>query len=436
MSPMNLERLLTRRAALRTAAAGVLAPSLSGWLGVLAARAAEEPRTTKRCILLWMNGGPSHIDTFDIKPAGRSTSEFKPIRTSADGIQVCEHLPKLADLMNHAAVIRSMSTPEGDHSRARFHLHTGYREGVGGIAYPGLGSIASAELGRDDFPLPNFVCINTRQPVGPGYLGPRHQPLVVANPTQGVENLKSPAPASQFTTQTTLLDELEQGFLRRYPAPPSEAHQTTYRRAIRMMLAPEVSAFDLSREPAAVRSAYGLDAAPANPRAARGGASNTFAAGCLMARRLVEVGVPFVEVALDGWDTHQDNFPRTRALCEQLDRPASALIADLRDRGLLDSTLVVWMGEFGRTPQITGRAGRNHYSKAWSTVLFGGGIRGGQVIGRTDGAGARVEERPVSVADFLATVCRTIGIDPRKRNLTPEGRPITLVEKDAKPIDL
>jgi hypothetical protein len=423
---------LSRRHFLRTAAAA----SLSGWLGVLAARAAGSARPAKQCILLWMNGGPSQIDTFDLKPGSRNASEFRPIATSADGIQVGEHLPKLARQMHRAVVIRSMKTPEGDHARAQYHLHTGYREGVGGVAYPSLGSIASAELGRGDFPLPSFVSINSRTAFGPGYLGPRHQPLVVAEPDRGVENLHSPAAPAQFQTQTRLLDELEQGFYQRFPTPPAEAHRTTYQRAIRLMQAPEAAAFDLTREPAAVRDAYGIGATAAPVRGGRTAGTSGFAAGCLMARRLVEVGVPFVEVVLDGWDTHADNFPRTRALCEQLDTPAAALIADLHDRGLLASTLVVWMGEFGRTPTITGRAGRNHYPQAWTTVLFGGGLEGGRVVGRTDAAGVRVEDRPVSAADFLATVCRILGIDYTKRNLTPGGRPVGLVDSEATPLEL
>ncbi len=178
-------------------------------------------------------------------------------------------------------------------------------------------------------------------------------------------------------------------------------------------------AFDLSREPAASRGAY---------------ASTGFGQSCLLARRLVEAGVPFVEVVLTGWDTHQNNFPRTRELSGQVDAALDVLIRDLRDRRLLDSTLVIWMGEFGRTPNINRAAGRDHYGRAWSTVLVGGGIRGGQVIGRTDREGAHVEDRPVSAADFMATVCRILGIDPNRIYQGPGGRTVRLVHRDAQAI--
>jgi uncharacterized protein (DUF1501 family) len=189
---------------------------------------------------------------------------------------------------------------------------------------------------------------------------------------------------------------------------------------MQLMQSKEAKAFDLSAEPASSRSKYG---------------TGRFADGVLMARRLVEVGVPFVEVSLGGWDTHQDNFARVKNLSGQIDTPMAALIADLRDRGLLDTTLVIWMGEFGRTPHINTRGanpGRDHYPRAWSLAMFGGGIQGGRVIGKTDKEGATVIERPTTAQDFLATVCELMGIDYKKQNETPSGRPITIVEK-AKP---
>jgi uncharacterized protein (DUF1501 family) len=188
------------------------------------------------------------------------------------------------------------------------------------------------------------------------------------------------------------------------------------------MRSKEAQAFDLSREAVLARSAYGETA---------------FGKGCLLARRLIEVGVPFVEVFLGGWDTHKDNFPKVKNLSGQIDGPISTLLTDLKSRGLLDSTLVIWMGEFGRTPKITsnqGTPGRNHYPKAWTSVMFGGGIKGGQIIGKTDKEGAEVVEHPVSGLDFLATVCSIIGIDYTKENQTSIGRPIRIVDKGAKPI--
>jgi hypothetical protein len=414
---------LSRRDLLKLSAAGVLTGSLSGWLQVLAARAAEAGARHKSCILLWMDGGPSHKDTFDLKPGTAQGGPFRAIPTNVPGIQISEHFPRVAQLMNHGAIIRSMSTGEGAHGRARYYLHTGYREGVGGLSYPSLGAIASAEIGRPDNPLPNFVCVNGRTyGVGSGFLGPRHQPLVVTDPARGVENLRPLVAGTQFDGRVGLLEEMEQGFFRDRPSAVGTAHHATYQRAVGLMHDGGAQAFDIAREPAATRTAYG---------------NSRFGHSCLVARRLVEAGVSFVEVNLGGWDTHQDNFNRVRQLSTQVDPAMSSLITDLRQRGLLDSTLVIWMGEFGRTPRINNRGarpGRDHYPRAWSTALFGGGLRGGQVVGRTDAEGATVTERPVSAIDFLATVCRILGIDHTKMTPTPSGRPVRIVDRGANPI--
>jgi uncharacterized protein (DUF1501 family) len=420
---MSLLPSLNRRDFVKFTAAGTLFSSLSGWLDVLAARAGTRGtgRKHKACILLWMDGGPSHKDTFDLKPGTKDAGEFKPIPTSVPGIEISEHFPQFAGLMQHAAILRGMSTGEGAHGRAKYYLHTGYKEGVGGLNYPSLGSICSAELGRPDFPLPNFVSVGNRV-YGAGFLGARHQPLVVNDPARGVENLKALVSPSQFDKRFGLLEEMEQGFFKNYQAEAGSDHRTTYQRAVRMMKAPEAKAFDLALEPDSAKAAYG---------------DNPFGRGCLLARRLVETGIPFVEVVLNGWDTHQNNFDRVKSLSQQVDPAMSALVTDLKQRGLLDSTLVIWMGEFGRTPKINSRGakpGRDHYPRAWSSVLVGGGIKGGQVIGRTDREGAVVEERPISVLDFMATVCGVLGIDYNKQNNSPIGRPIRIVDKGAKPI--
>jgi hypothetical protein len=395
--------------------------SLSGWLDVLAARAASNGIKHKSCILLWMEGGPSHKDTFDMKPESKDAGEFKPISTSVPGIQISEHFPKLAQWMQHTAMLRGMSTGEGAHGRARYYLHTGYKEGQGGLVYPSIGSIASMEIGRSDSPMPDFVSVGNRS-YGAGFLGARHQPLVVNDPTKGVENLHPLVTQKQFGDRFGLLEEMEQGFLRTYKAPSGSDHKTTYERALQLMRSKEAKAFDLSLEPAASRKAYG---------------ESKFGEGCLLARRLVEVGIPFVEVTMGGWDTHQNNFERVKQLSSQVDPAMSTLLNDLKTRGLLERTLVIWMGEFGRTPKINSRGakpGRDHYPRAWTTLLAGGGIKGGQVIGRTDKEGATVEDRPISAIDFMATICQVLGIDHTKMNQTAVGRPVRIVEKGANPI--
>jgi hypothetical protein len=428
---------LTRRAFV-TAAAGT---SLVGWLGRLAAGAPER-RTTKSCILLWMAGGPSHIDTFDLKPdaAANIRGEFKPIDTSVAGIRISEHFPKFAKLMKHAAVIRGMSTSESDHKLATYHLHTGYQNRAGAVAFPSLGALVAKELGKRDVPLPNYVCIgrSPQEAVGAGFLGPSNQPLAVTDPARGLDYIEPAGSQQEFGRQVELLQQFETSFHERYKSGAGDAHRSAIDRAVRLMNSEQKKAFDLSLEPAAVQEAYGRTrtgkdggAKPGAADKVLGAQAGNFGQGCLMARRLVEAGVPFVEVVMGdgvGWDTHRDNFPRTRALSLECDTAMSALIEDLSRRGLLDSTLVVWMGEFGRTPQCGG-GGRNHWARAWSTVLVGGGIKGGQVVGRTDASAAEVVERPVGVTDFLGTVCTILGIDYTRKNHPPGvDRPIPIVD--------
>jgi len=299
-------------------------------------------------------------------------------------------------------------------------MHTGYREGVGGLVYPSIGSIASAELGDPNFPLPNFVTVGNRS-YGAGFLGAHHQPIIIGDPEKGVENLKALTDGKQFDNRVGLLEEMEKAFHRDTQAATAVDHKTTYQRAVTLMKSKEAKAFDLSQESSATRSAYG---------------STKFGDGCLLARRLVETGVKFVEVTLGGWDTHQDNFDRVKNLSKTVDPAMSQLILDLKERGLLDSTLVIWMGDFGRTPKINSRGakpGRDHYPRAWSSLMIGGGIKGGQVIGKTDKEGAVVEERPISGLDFMATVCTALGINYTKQN-TANNRPIRIVDKGANPI--
>ena len=410
---------LSRRDALKLTAAGVTSLSLSGWFNVLAQGVAAQKTKTKRCVLLWMDGGPSHKDTFDLKPGTANSGPYTPIGTSVPGIQISEYFPQFAPLMKHAAILRGMSTGEGAHGRAKYNMHTGYREGQGGVVYPSLGSITAKELGREEFPLPNFVSVGNRT-YGAGFIGTRYQPLVVNDPTRGVENLKPLVAGSAFDGRVDLLDQMEKAFNREYKAGAAKAHRTTYERAVTLMKSKEAKAFDLSLEPAASRKSYG---------------ATRFGEGCLLARRLIETGVSFVEVNLGGWDTHQDNFDRVKSLSGTVDPALSSLVSDLKQRGLLDETLVIWMGEFGRTPKINTRGakpGRDHYPRAWSTVLVGGGIKGGQVVGKTDKEGAAVVDRPINALDFMATVCTALGIDHTKQNTTPNNRPVRIVDKGAK----
>jgi len=405
---------------MQLSALGAGTASMSGWMPLLAAAAPAAAKATgkkhKSCILLWMAGGPSHKDTFDLKPDSVGAGDFKPIKTSATGVEISEHLPKIATHMHEGVLIRGMSTPEGAHGRAQYHLHTGYREGQGGLSYPSIGSIVASEIGDHKSSVPNFVSIGGRA-YGSGFLGPKHQPLIVQDPAKGVEDLKAVVADKQFENRSGLLEQMEKAFFHEYQAGLANDHKTTYERAVQLMKSKEAKAFDLSDESATTKAKYG---------------SGKFSEGVLMARRLVEIGVPFVEVTLGGWDTHQDNFEKVKNLSGTIDSPIAALLTDLKERGLLDTTLVIWMGEFGRTPKINTRGakpGRDHYPKAWSSVMFGAGLKGGQVIGKTDKEGATVVERPVKTTDFLATVCDVLGVDHTKQNEAANGRPVRIMDK-------
>lgn len=425
---MFLEQLSdkTRRDFVKLSAMGVFGASFSGWLNVLAAHAKDKatPATAKakNCILVWLDGGPSHKDTWDLKPQSKGAGDFKPIKTSVPGVEISEHLPKLAGWMDKGVLLRGMSTAEGAHPRAKYNLHTGYREGQGGLVYPSIGAIASAEIGRKDASIPNYITIGNRS-YGSGFIGPKHQPLIVNDPNRGVQDLNSLVAASQFDKRVNLLQDLESAFYHDYQADSINDHKTTYARAVTMMKSKEAKAFDLSAEPSASRTAY---------------ANDNFSQGLLMARRLVEVGVTFVEVGLGGWDTHQDNFDKLKDnLLPKVDAGVSTLLKDLKERGMLDSTLVIVMGEFGRTPNINGRGakpGRDHYPKAWSLAMYGAGLKHGSVHGKTDSEGATVEAGKTGASDFLATVCTLMGIDFTKENETPTKRPVRIVDKAGKPI--
>jgi uncharacterized protein (DUF1501 family) len=380
------------------------------------------------------------MDTFDLKPGHANGGPFQETQTSVPGLRIGEHLTQVAQHAQHLALVRGMSTREGDHDRATYFLRTGYVP-QGTIQYPSLGALISKELGDERSELPNFVSIAPNRGIsqaahGPGFLGPQYAPLIVGeNAGQGdyeralkVQDLVPPSEitAEQARARVDLLEGLGREFLARRPGVSAHSHQMAYDRAVRLMRSAASRAFNLEEEPAALRDRYGR---------------NHFGQGCLLARRLVERGVPFVEVTLgglpqvpNGWDTHQQNFDNVKRLCEVLDPAWGTLMADLKQRGLLDETLIVWMGEFGRTPKINGDRGRDHFPNAWTTVLAGGGVKGGQAYGRTSPDGTQVAEGRVAVPDFLATVCQALGIDPTRQNLSNISRPIRIVDKSGNPI--
>ena len=430
------QSLFSRRAALQSLTAMAMSP----WLPL--AHALRDAPERRHCILLWMAGGASQTDTFDMKTDHANGGEFKEIETSVPGIRISEHLPQLAKQAEHLAIIRSISTKEGDHGRGTYLMRTGRTPG-GAITFPTLGSLISKELEYDALELPSYIAISpyqafNRAAFGPGFLGPKHASITVSAVNEFTPNAATTDDYAelgldniQFSDQLTeqevdqrleLWKSFQDDFLKQRNNGAPLAHHTVYQRAIRMLKSEASQAFDLTREPNSVRDAYG---------------KGRFGQGCLMARRLIEQGVPFVEVTLGfdggnaGWDTHQNNFPAVRSLSQQLDQGWSTLMKELGERGLLESTTILWAGEFGRTPVINGAAGRDHFPGAWTCVLAGGGIQGGQVYGQTSPDGMQVKEAPVSQADLLATVCEATGIDPSKENVSPIGRPFALAEGTA-----
>ena len=434
---MLSNRLPSRRSWLRGVAVGGLGLSLSGWFDALARAAADHPQRKRACILLWMTGGPATIDLWDLKPNHDNGGPFKEIATCVPGLKVGEHLPRMAGRMDRVAVVRSMTTKEGDHGRASYLMRTGYLP-RGAVQYPTLGALAAKERGDPTADLPPHVRVappnrNDAKGLGDGsgFLGPRYAPLVVgdaggveasADEALSVPNLARPDGLSdeEFDARVRLLEQMDRDFAAVRPNAAADAHRAAYEHALRLMKPEAARVFDLSAEPAKLRDAYGR---------------TPFGQGCLLARRLVESGVPFVEVGLEGWDTHNQNFERVARLAQTLDAGWSALTDDLAGRGLLDSTLIVWMGEFGRTPVVNAGAGRDHFPHAWSVVLAGGGVKGGQAVGRTSPDGMAVEERPTSAPDLMATICRALGIDPRKQNASNVGRPIRIADASARPIE-
>jgi uncharacterized protein (DUF1501 family) len=399
---------LSRRGFLRLLGAG--AAGLT-WLDCLTLHAEEMRKARKACIVLWMAGGPSQFETFDPKPGAETQGPTKAIPTAVPGIHVAEHWTRTAGVTGDLTIIRSMTSKEGNHGRATYLLHTGYAPS-GGIVHPGFGAIAAKELGPADFDLPHFVSIQGTS-AGSSFLGVQYAPFVVNDPNRPPDNLLTPVPRERLQRRLGLLRELEAPFARGGAEDLVRDHQTLYGQTAQMVLSPRVQAFDLNAEPVAVREAYGR---------------SPFGQGCLMARRLVERGVTFVEVQSSGWDTHGNELPTLKKLIPPVDQGTAALLTDLKVRGLLENTLVVWMGEFGRQPRINLTAGRDHYPQAFNLALAGCGVKGGQVIGATDRLGADVVERPVTVPDLFCTFCRALGIDPRRENQSNVGRPLRVVE--------
>jgi len=380
-------------------------------------QAAELRKQGKSMILLWMGGGPSQFETFDPKPDHANGGETKAISTSVPGIQIAQGWDKTAAVMDELAIIRSMTNKEGSHPRATYQMHTGYIPS-GSVKHPSLAASIAKEISNPEFDLPAVVSVGPTQ--GAGFLGVQYEPFMVQDPSRMPLNVATTVPTNRYGRRLGLLDKLEDEFADRGGDVVVKNHRDLYGKTSKMVLSSDLKAFDISDEPESLKNQYG---------------DSNFGRGCMLARRLVEAGTTFVEVSSRGqggnWDTHADLYERVGNLSASIDPATAGLITDLKDRGLLENTLVVWMGEFGRTPKINPRGGRDHYPRVFNAAMAGGGIKGGQVIGSSTADGTAVAEDPVTANDLFCTICQSLDVDPRKENMSPLGRPMKIVDGGA-----
>ena len=376
----------------------------------LLANADDLKRRRKSAVLLWMGGGPSTMDIWDLKPGAPTGGPFRPIATSGD-VQISEHMPLMAKQMHNMAIVRSMSTREADHGRGRYYMHTGYVPNPN-IEHPSYGAVLSHQLShqRPELEIPPFVTVGGGS-VGPGFLGMAWAPFSV-NSNGQVRNLQMGLEDQRLYQRMYALDLIESGFINQRRGSAASDHQKILKKTLNLMTSSQMDAFKVASEPENVQERYG---------------NTNFGRGCLMARRLVEQGVPFIEVDLGGWDNHQNIHATLRdTKLPELDQAMSALVEDLEQRGLLEDTAIIWMGEFSRTPRINGNAGRDHWARSWSVVVGGGGMNGGIAVGETNSDGTRVETEPYTSQDVMASVCKALGISLQTTFTSQNGRPMKI----------
>ena len=393
------------------AGAAALAGPATAFTNSLMANVTDLKKRHKSAILLWMGGGPSTMDFWDLKPGAPTGGPFKPISTSADGVEISEHLPLMSKQMHHMSIVRSMSTREADHMRGRYYMHTGYVPNPN-VEHPSYGAVISHEL-ADQVPeldIPPFVSVGSGS-VGPGFLGMTWAPFVVDSNGQ-VRNLDMGMDAARLSQRMEMLATIEKKFVAENRGSSAMDHAKVLEKTVKLMTSDQMKAFKVMSEPKEVQDRYG---------------ATGFGRGCLLARRLVEAGVPFVEVDLGGWDMHADIFQTLsdRKLPE-LDKAMSALVSDLSERGLLDDTAIIWMGEFSRTPNINGNGGRDHWARSWSVVVGGAGFKRGVAVGETSSDGKEVITEPYSSQDVMASVLKSLGVSLETTFTAKNGRPMKI----------
>jgi hypothetical protein len=401
---------VSRRALLGAGGASILGLPISQLLAY-AGSAGEQK--AENVILFWNGGGMSHLDTWDPKPGRPTQGEFDPIDTSVPGMQISEIFPELAKQMHHCALIRSIAGTTGAHGPATYNLQTSYAP-AGNLKHPGIGSVVAHEKEkRGD--LPSYITISGRAPKA-YYLGQECEAYSVGTPGVKDPYLAFPEGIAEARGNERL--EILARYNKRFGRSKSDnklaSTQTAINDAVRLMRSPALKAFELTNVPTTTLNRYG---------------DSTFGRGALIAKRLVEQGVRFVQVNRGGFDTHSNNFPAMRAHGSVMDPALASLIEDLAESGMLKKTLVLMLSEFGRTPKINPNAGRDHWAPVFSAFMAGGGLKGGTVIGSSDKDGMRAADQPLQVPDIHASVCHALGIDPNKEVLTPLRRPMKLVNE-------
>ena len=423
MNPFPKADELTRRQFVSNAARAYLGvhlfPLLGGTLASAAPETVAKGGSAKNVIYLFMAGGMSHVDTFDPKPAKKEVmGKTEAIATKVDGVMVGHYLPKTAAVMDQVCVINSMNSTQGAHAQGSYIMHTSY-DMRGTIKHPSLGSWVLRLGGRIHPELPGFVAVNSApENTSGGFLGAKFAAAPIGSPDAGLMDSRRPGNVTteDFERRLALADRMNRQFHGRYPNADVKAYEELYREAISLMNSKDLSAFDLRQESESTRKLYG---------------SSRFAQGCLLARRLVDNGVRFVEVQLGGWDTHYDNFAGVAGRCQEFDQAYAALITDLAKSGKLKDTLVVVATEFGRSPEIQTEhnGGRDHHPQAFSCLLAGGGIKGGVKHGSTDASASKVKDGIVTVQDFNATIAHALALPYDTIVMSPSKRPFKIADK-------
>lgn len=409
---VNRDGHVSRRKLLQLGGAGMLGSTILGQIGLSAEKMKSEGRSA---IMIFLDGAPSQMEMFDPKPGTDNGGPTKTIKTAIPGFDIAEYWPRMAKTMKDFAVIRSVAGKEAAHERGRYHLQTGHRL-VGTDHFPHIGSVIAKEIGDPDTDIPNFVSLGGNT-YGSGFLGVPVAPLKISRAGQLPANISSLVPQDRMKERMALLRENDIEFYKQGAQKRVRDHQLVYQKAAKMMTSDRLKAFKFDGEPKKLMESYG---------------NSEFGRSLVIARRLVESNIPFIEVKRGGWDNHDYLWTRFPKQANEIDLGITALISDLKARGLFEKTLVIMLGEFGRTPRINDRrapnVGRDHWSRNFNVALAGGGIKGGQVIGKTSDDGMEISDRPVEVTDLFRSLYKPFGIDPDEEYYTPAGRPLKIVD--------